>query len=345
GAPAVAGLPAVLRDHLAGLADPLRGRSSALAAGIDDGHPASSSAKGPLLAKPPDALASPAVREGAGAGPRGSPPGHGRAARRHLLRAGPERRLSSLRPDFLRRHRRRHQPRLGADRAGAVAHRLPDAELPRGTPSPGLWRAPGTDRVYRLPVAAGAPGWAGSPGVAPQPRGPPRAPGPQTGLPRPDSRRDPPLPGKPAGGSGGKAASPHLHRGRSRRPGRPRPAFAAGPERADRRGPHPALPRGRSAGRDRREVPRVGARGRPARPSGSRHRDLPGGESGRVLPALQRPPGGDGYSVDEAQRDDLLHRPGSAPHLLVSGGRPRALQPALGDRERPGPEAARPRPR
>ncbi len=149
----MADLPSVLRDHVASLSDPHRGRPPALAPGIGDRHPPSPSPARPFLAQPPGAFPSPADRERAGARSRRSPARDRLPAPRYLLRPGHQLRLPRLRERLLRGHGRRYQSRLGAARPGAVAHRLSDAELP-GRPSPaGVRRGPRLHRVHRLPPA------------------------------------------------------------------------------------------------------------------------------------------------------------------------------------------------
>ncbi|PYQ57060.1 MAG: hypothetical protein DMF53_23750 [Acidobacteria bacterium] len=81
----------------------------------------------------------------------------------------------------------------------------------------------------------------------------------------------------------------------------------------------------------------MGARGRAGGPAGERGGGLPRRRPGGVLPPFQRDPGGHRHPVDQAERDDLLLRAGPSPGPLSPGGRPRALQPPLGDRERSGP--------
>ena len=138
------------------------------------------------------------IRKGLGRGLADHLQGDRRAAADHLLRARPRRRPPRLRAGLLPRHRLGHQPRLGAAAARAAADPLLRAEPAGGAAAARLRRGARADRVHRLPAAGRAARRAGPAGAAAQPGRAPGAAGPRAGLPRPDPRRDPSLPGRPA---------------------------------------------------------------------------------------------------------------------------------------------------
>ena len=187
----------------------------------------------PAAAPLPRSLGADALGAHAGpahpAQPRGRPGGQAArdrgAAAHHLLLAGHRGRPGRPRPDLLRGDRLRHQPDLGAGRAGADPHPVPGADAAGRPAAAGLRRPRGAHHLHRLPAAPRAAGRAGPAGAEAQPGGAAGPARPVRRVPARDAGGAGPLPGRAAARrGGGAAAARHLRGGRRRRAGRSWPA-------------------------------------------------------------------------------------------------------------------------